>query len=87
MKRFILLTVLAISTLTGCTENQRTKGFGGKMTIDIPPGQKLVNVTWKGTKLWYLTRQSKAGETPESLTFTEKSNFGLLEGMITFKEQ
>jgi hypothetical protein len=86
MKRVIILAVLAIATFTGCTENQSAKNYGGKMTIDLPPRQKLVNVTWKETELWYLTRPAKAGEVPETLTFTEKSNYGILEGTIIFNE-
>ena len=89
MKRIIILVALAASTLTfnGCTDNQAVKGWGGTMTIDLPPGQKLVNVTWKQAQLWYLTRPAKAGETPETLTFKEKSNYGMIEGTVIFKEQ
>ena len=89
MKRIIILAALAASTLTfnGCTDNQAAKNFGGTMTIDLPPGQKLVNVTWKETQLWYLTRPAKAGETPETLTFSEKSDYGMIEGTVLFKEK
>lgn len=89
MKRIIILVALAASALTfnGCTDNLRTKAYGGSMTIDLPPGQKLVNVTWKETQIWYLTRPAKAGELPETLTFKEKSDYGVLEGTVIFKEQ
>jgi len=86
MKNFILFSLLAISILTGCTDNQSAKNYGGTMTIELPPGQKLVTATWKESQLWYLTRPSKAGETPESLTFKEKSDYGMLEGTVIFKE-
>lgn len=87
MKKIILLSLLAISTLTGCTDNVRSKAWGGTSTVELPKGQKLINVTWKGSQLWYLTRPAKAGETPESIAFKEKSDMGILEGTVIFKEQ
>lgn len=89
MKRFIILAVLAISvsTFTGCTDNEAAKNWGGTVTINLPPGQKLINVTWKETQIWYLTRPAKVGETPETLTFKEKSDYGISEGTVIFKEK
>jgi hypothetical protein len=92
MKNFkILLAVLATTILVGCisigcTENQRSRTFGGSMTINLPPNQKLVNVTWKETQMWYLIRPMRTNEFPESYKFIEKSSFGMLEGTATFLE-
>jgi hypothetical protein len=89
MKRFTILAVLAvlsISVFTGCTDNIRAKAYGGTTIIDLPPGQKLVTATWKDADIWYLTRPAKAGETPETLTFKEKSGYGVWEGTVIFKE-
>lgn len=80
----LIFTLLLI--LTGCTENDRAKSFGGTMTIDVPAGQKLVTATWKESQLWYLTRPSRDGEKPEVSTFRENSRFGAVEGKVIFKE-
>lgn len=72
---------------SACTEQQKTRAFGGKMIIDLPKGQKLVVATWKtGDNLWYLTRPMRPNETPEVYEFTESSSFGVLEDKVIFKE-
>lgn len=70
----------------GCTENQRARNFGGTETIIVPQGQKVFDVTWKDECLWYATRPFREGEEPETSTFQQKSNFGILEGTVIFKE-
>ena len=77
-----LMGLVAIS----CTKNQRVKKFGGTATIELPANQKLVHVTWKDANLWYLTRPMKEGEIPETYTFQEKSNLGMIEGTFKIKE-
>lgn len=81
MKWFILMLVLA-----GC-DNTMARSYGGKEVIELSPGDKLVNVTWKVNDLWILTRDSRPGEEPETYAFYEKSNFGLLEGVVVLKEK
>ena len=82
------LGLLLMSTLLlSCTENQRAKSFGGKATIKLTKGQKLVEATWKGEDLWYLTRERRVNEPIETYIFQENSSFGLLEGKVIFKEQ
>ena len=71
----------------GCTKNQRAKQFGGTMEIEIPTNKKFVNATWKDDDLWYLTRDRKPGEEPETWTFEEDSSFGVLEGKVIFIEK
>ena len=74
--------------LTSCTGNQRAKNFGGNYTIELDAGQTLVEATWKGdANLWYLTRKRKEGETPTTYKFKEDSNFGMMEGTVTFVEK
>jgi hypothetical protein len=81
------LTAAAIVLLSSCTENERARSFGGTQTIDLPVKTKLVNVTWKeGATMWILTRPMRENETAETLTFSEKSNFGVMEGSVIFKE-
>lgn len=88
MKKLHILTltlILAVITI-GCTENLRTKQFGGTMNITLPPATKLVNATWKEGQLWYLYRPMRTNESPETFEFREKSNFGMIEGIVIFKE-
>lgn len=81
----ICLAALSLS-VTSCTQNARSKAFGGTMNITLPAGQKLINATWKEAQLWYLYRPMKLGETNETYTFQEKSSFGMLEGKVIFNE-
>lgn len=89
-REIIFLSILFVACValvfTSCTNNQRSKTFGGKMTINLEKGQKLVNATWKDTDLWILTRPMREGEREEYYKFREKSTYGLLEGEITIVE-
>lgn len=88
MKKILIsLTLAAIFAATGCTDNVRAKSYGGTMTIKLPSNTELVDATWKNADLWYLTRPRKSGESIDTLTFTEDSNFGVLEGKIIFVER
>lgn len=80
------LAAFIVVGLTSCTENSRARTMGGTATIELPKNTELVNVTWKETQLWYLTRPMRADETPETLTFKEKSSLGIVEGTVLFKE-
>lgn len=87
MKRILLvLSVFSIIGFTSCTEQTRAKNFGGSMTINLPPSQKLVNATWKNTELWYLTEPAGENFQPKVLLFQESSNFGVMEGTVKFIE-
>jgi len=86
-----LVTIISLLSLTAC-DNAMTKNFGGKMTVELEKDQKLVNVSWKSSgkeasSLWLLTRVRKADEQPETYMYTEKSTFGLLEGVVTIVEK
>jgi hypothetical protein len=85
MKKLLAVALLAI-TLASCTENARVKNFGGEGTITLPKGQKLVNVTWKDTQIWYLTRQMDSTDVAETYTFHEESSFGVLQGTYNIIE-
>ena len=85
MKKLIIIVIAAIS-LTACTQNSRAKSFGGTAKITLPAGQKLVNVTWKDTQLWYITRPMRADETVETYTFNEESSWGVIEGTYVIRE-
>jgi hypothetical protein len=66
--------------LTSCTENERVKSWGGEGTIKLPKGKKLVNVTWKETQIWYLTRDMDSNDVAETYQFHEESSYGVIEG-------
>ena len=84
MKRTILVLAL-IATLTSC-QNIMARHYGGTETIDLPVGEKLVNVTWEGQDLWYLTRPMGNNDSAVTYQLHEQSNYGVLQGTITLKE-
>lgn len=88
MKKVLMIAIIAIFMIgtISCTENSRVKNWGGSGKIELPANQKLVNVTWKESNLWYLSRPMKDGEVAESYTFCEESSWGLVEGSYTFIE-
>ncbi len=86
MKYTLLVLVLMIGLFSGCTENQRARNFGGTSEIVLPKNKKLIIATWKNDSLWYLTREMKADEQPESYVFKEDSSFGVMQGQVIFKE-
>jgi len=84
---FALVCICSLVFITGCTEQERAKDFGGATTVTLPKGQKLVNVTWKQEgNLWYLVRPMRAGEVAETYQFKESSSFGVMEGQVTLTE-
>ena len=86
MKTKLIGALFALLILSSCTGQERAKGFGGTAEVELPSKQKLVNVTWKETNLWYLTRPMREGEKAETLTLQESSNYGVIEGKVIFKE-
>lgn len=82
----LLLIFLVVMSLTGC--HYATKNLGGSMTIELEPGYKLEEITWKGSDdLWILTRPMKDGEEAETHTFHESSEWGAFEGTVTIVEK
>lgn len=78
-----LLAVMGFS-LTGC--KSIAKSYGGTISIDVPKGQKVIEATWKGNDVCYLTRPMREDEKPEIFTFQEDSNLGIIERKVIFKE-
>ena len=92
MKKFLTVLFLTCavavvsSTLIGCTPQSRAKNWGGKATINLPRGQKLVTATWKENEIWYLTKPMSSNDVAETYTFKESSSFGIIEGSVIFIE-
>jgi hypothetical protein len=84
-KLFIILISLTLG-LYSCTDNIRAKAYGGTMTVDVPKGMKVTNITWKQGDLWYSYRPMREGELPEKTIFVEESTYGVMEGKVIFNE-
>ena len=83
-----LLTFIFIITLivSSCTENARTRTFGGTETIKLEPGEKVLMATWKDNHLFYMVEPMDSGYTPKIKKFKEKSSWGVLESEVIFIE-
>jgi len=86
MKKLTLVLAVIVLALSSCTENARAKKWGGSMTIEVPVGNKVTNITWKNGDLWYSYRPFQEGESPVTQYFVEESNFGIMEGTVKFIE-
>jgi hypothetical protein len=84
MRVLLLLMLLVVSS--ACTENARARNFGGTVTLEIPCGMKVGNITWKKSALWYSTSPMPKGYKPVTHVFQEESSFGLLEGKYILRE-
>jgi len=86
-KRWVaVVTVVAVAAaLLGC-EQYIARNLGGNLDFRLPCGQKLVTATWKVDDLWYMTRPIRAGEEPETVTFSVSTLLGMMEGKVTFYE-
>lgn len=86
-KKFILMMSIATGVVllsSGC--QAATKSLGGSMTLELDPGEKLIEITWKDDSLWYLTRPMREDEEPETYKFKQSSEFGIFEGTVTVVE-
>lgn len=88
MKKLLLLGSIAVMLfgITGC-EQTMTRTFGGDMTIELQPNEKLEHITWKNDdSLWYLTKPMQEGDIAETHLFQQSSLFGVFEGTVTIVE-
>ena len=89
MKKFqkfirCMCVVTTLVILSGC--QSAVKKFGGNMTIELPPGQKLETIDWEDDSLWYLTRPMSEDEEPQTHILEQSSEFGVFEGTVTIVE-
>lgn len=81
----VAVCMALVAMCSGC-EQTMARNYGGEMTMELEPNQKLEMVTWKNNSLWYLTRTMQSDEYPETYQFRESSNFGVFEGTVTIVE-
>ena len=82
----LMIVVLIWVAFSSCTSNSRARNFGGTETVELKPGYRLVNVTWKQDDLWVLTKQDTSTK-PTQYSFHEKSSYGMMEGEIIIIEK
>lgn len=89
MKKILFAIAFGLLLLAccSCTENLRARTYGGTSTVELEPGQKLIEVTWKEASLWYLTEPMEPGYEPKTKVFQEDSRFGVMEGKVIFHER
>lgn len=80
----ILICLVALCAIS--CENYTTRKLGGTMTIDVEPGYKVTNATFKGDEIWYFVEPMDNSYTPKQKKLVEKSKYGALEGTIIFNE-
>lgn len=80
----VIAIIMCLCCMTGCQGCAR--GFGGSMTLELPPNTKLEVITWKDDSLWYCTRPMREDEQAEIHTYQQSSEFGVFEGSVTIVE-
>ncbi len=73
--------------MSSCTEQRRARKWGGTTQINLPKGKKLINITWKDSNIWYLTRDMTLADSAQTYEFSESSSWGMMNGTITITEQ
>lgn len=87
-KIFICLLVLLTGiVITSCTEQARTRQFGGTMVIEVPKGYKVTSATWKKSDLFYFIEPMEDEYQPKQKKFIESSTFSIIETEVTFNEK
>lgn len=87
MKTLLTICLLTMVLLLTACQNTMARKFGGTMTMMTSPCEKVVNVAWRNDSIWVLTRKAKPGEAAETLTFSEVSQFEVLQGKVNIQEQ
>lgn len=82
--KIFFILALSILALTSC--NSFTRKCGGTSYVHVQKGYKVVEATWKGSSLWYLTEPMDSTYTPKTKIFVESSNLGMVEGKVLFVE-
>lgn len=83
----IVLCLVCTLCFTSCTEQMKTRTFGGTMSIDVSNGYKVTSATWKESDLFYFMEPMEEGYIPKEKVFIESSSYGIWESKIIFKEK
>ena len=75
--KYLIIGLLLMS----CTSNTRARKWGGNEDIKLQPNEVLVNMTWKESSLWILTKDTISN----TFYFREDSPYGVMEGQVTIK--
>ena len=86
MKKFLICLIALCAVCMVSCENYTTRVLGGSMTIDVEPGYKVTNATFKETEVWYFVEPMDSDYVPKRKKFVEKSMYGIAEGVIIFNE-
>lgn len=82
MSKFkLMLTILFVVSLFGCTHNQRARRYGGKEYLQLKQNEVLINITWKESNMWVLTKDTISN----IKYFRESSSWGIWQGEIIIK--
>jgi hypothetical protein len=81
----VIVVLVAVITLNSC-DQALTRSMGGTTKVQLEPGEKLLEVTWKGDNIWYLVEPMDTDYVPKTKTFKESSRAGILEGKVIFIE-
>lgn len=81
MKKYLSLLLLVGFLASGCGQ-YFARHFGGKSTIKLEPGDKVIGATFDKADLWVLI-QGKDG----IVYMKEYSSMGILSGEIKFEEK
>lgn len=85
MKKLLVLVGL-IAILSSCTEQHVKRQYGGTIEIKLPAGERLMEATWKGEDLFYLTEPMEEDYKPKIKMFRESSSWGVMETNVKFIE-
>jgi hypothetical protein len=77
MKYLFLILIL----ISSCNSNYNARYFGGNYEITLPKNEIFINLTWKESSLWVISKDTITGY----YFAREKSPFGELEGQVTIK--
>ncbi len=90
MKRLLtaVIALIAIAMMVSFSSCQGcTRQWGGTTKIELEPGEKLVEATWKNNSIWYLVEPMESDYVPKTKVFKEQSNARMLEGQVVFVER
>ena len=81
-----MMLILSIA-LSACNGQYMAKNWGSTYEINLEPGYRLVEITWKDEdNLWYLVRPFEEGEEPTEYLFKEESAYDIIEGTVKIIE-